>query len=144
MAQQLKATGQESWRGPKQGRNAAGSERPELFCAATPSICRWCYRILLSLHTPLEARPSTPPHFHLPCTEPSCLSVCSNKKDLMVQNHIRGGSLTIQMAVSHLYHKGQGSTRTDYRISVMRAFDNKHLSRFSDEYDSALIGIQNR
>lgn len=29
--------------------------RAVIFCTATPSICRWCYRILLSLHTPLEA-----------------------------------------------------------------------------------------
>lgn len=59
----------------------------------------------------------------------------------MAQNRKRGGSWAIQMAVSYLYHKGQGSTRTDYRISMMRAFDNKHLARFSDEYESALRGI---
>lgn len=41
VAEQLRATREESWEGHKQGRNAAGSERPELlFCAAAPSICR--------------------------------------------------------------------------------------------------------
>lgn len=106
--------GQSSWKPPdrragedtRQERCGLWEARAVLLCCNTISLQMVFQRILLSLHTPLEAGPSTPPHFHSPCPEPLCLSVYSSKKDLMVQNRRRGGSLAIQMAASHLYHKG--------------------------------------